>query len=174
MADQVDQKSINALAKDIIDINEDDAYIAKLAEVNNMTYNPKPIKMYIDSFGGSVYQCMGLIGVISKSQVPVHTIVTGAAMSAAFIIAISGHKRFCYNTSTYMYHQISSWNWGKLKDIEEDLEESKRLQVALEEHTLKCTKITKETLDKNYKGKKDWYMTAKQALKFGVVDEVIK
>lgn len=174
LAKQVDQESINEISKRIIDINQSDEYLAKLAELHGMTYKPKPIKLYIDSYGGYVYQCLGLLGIMDKSEVPVHTIVTGAAMSCGFLIAISGHKRFAYDTATHMYHQVSSVMWGKAKDMEENLEETKRLQAIIEEHTLSHTKMTRDMLDENYKSKKDWFMTAKQALKLGVIDEIIK
>lgn len=174
LAKQVDQASINEISKAIIDINQDDEYLGKLAELHGMTYTPKPIKLYIDSYGGYVYQCLGLLGIMDKSVVPVHTIVTGAAMSCGFMIAIGGQKRFAYDTATHMYHQVSSVMWGKLKDMEEDLEETKRLQSIIEEHTLAHTKMTREMLDENYKGKKDWFITAKQALKLGIIDEIIK
>lgn len=174
LAKQVDQASINEISKAIIDINQDDAYLGKLAELHGMLYTPKPINLYIDSYGGHVYQCFGLLGIMDKSVVPVHTIVTGAAMSCGFLIAITGHKRFAYDTATHMYHQVSTGFAGKTKDMEEDLEEVKRLQGILEEHTLARTKMTRAQLDENYKGKKDWYINAKQALKLGIIDEIIK
>jgi ATP-dependent Clp protease protease subunit len=174
LAKQVDQASINEISKAIIDINQDDEYLGKLAELHSMVYTPKPINLYIDSYGGYVYQCLGLLGIMDKSVVPVHTIVTGTAMSCGFMIAISGHKRFAYDTATHMYHQVSSGLWGKLKDMEEDLEETKRLQSIIEEITLAKTKMTRAQLDENYKGKKDWYINAKQALKLGIIDEIIK
>lgn len=174
LAKQVDQASINEISKAIIDINQDDEYLGKLAELHGMKYTPKPIKLYIDSYGGYVYQCFGLLGIMDKSVVPVHTIVTGAAMSCGFLIAITGHKRFAYDTATHMYHQVSTGFAGKTKDMEEDLEEVKRLQSILEEHTLERTKMTRAQLDENYKGKKDWYINAKQALKLGIIDEIIK
>jgi ATP-dependent Clp protease protease subunit len=174
LAKQVDQASINEISKAIIDINQSDEYLAKLVELHGMSYTPKPIKLYIDSYGGHVYQCFGLLGIMDKSEVPVHTIVTGAAMSCGFLIAITGHKRFAYDTATHMYHQVSTGFNGKSKDMEEDLEEVKRLQSILEEHTLARTKMSRAQLDENYKGKKDWYINAKQALKLGIIDEIIK
>jgi len=142
LAQQVDQASMNALTKSILEINEDDDYIAKMSEISGFTYQPKPIEIFIDSYGGYVYQCLGLLGVIEKSNTPVHTIVTGCAMSCGFLISISGHKRFAYDKATFMYHQVSSGASGKLKDLEEEVIETKRLQKILEEHTLAKTKMT--------------------------------
>jgi ATP-dependent Clp protease protease subunit len=82
-----------------------------------------PIVIYIDSYGGSVYQCLGLISVMMNSKTKIHTIF-GVAMSAGFMILISGHKRFSYKHSTLL-HQASSFSSGELKKIEEDVEEMK-------------------------------------------------
>lgn len=172
-AQQVDQSTINSVAKAILEINEDDEYVAKLSDVHGFTYHPKPIELYIDSYGGYVYQCMGLLGIMENSKVPIHTIVTGCAMSCGFLIAIAGHKRFAYSHSTFMYHQVSSGAVGKLKDMEEDVMETKRLQKFIEEHTLARTKLTESELEKCYDQKKDWYFTAKQALKHGIIDSIV-
>ena len=59
---QVNQASMNDLVKSIVDINEDDDHLEKLYQVYGLQYNKKPIKIYIDSYGGAVYQCFGLIG----------------------------------------------------------------------------------------------------------------
>ena len=169
----VTNDSIAELTKNLIDISNNDAYIEKIYKIHGILYSPNPIKIYIDSYGGQVYQGLGLINVIKNCTTPVHTIVTGCAMSCGLLISISGHKRFGYKHSTFMHHQVSSCKWGVLKDIEEDIVEVKRLQTIIEKHVLEKTKITKEQLKQNYEKKKDWYMTSVQALKFGIIDELI-
>jgi ATP-dependent Clp protease protease subunit len=89
------------------------------------------------------------------------------------MLLIHGHKRFAYKHATPLYHQVSSGSSGKVKDMEEKLEESKRLQGLLEKLTLEKTKISAKKLERVYKTKKDWYMTAKEALKLGVIDEIV-
>ena len=173
IAKQVDQDSINELTKSIIAINEDDRHLEKVYALQDIEYKPKPIKIYIDSYGGYVYQCFGLLSIIATSKTPIHTIVTGCAMSCGFLIAISGHKRFCYPKSTYMYHQVSSGAIGKAKDLEEDVYETKRLQKMLEQHTLEFTKITKKRLKEVYKTKFDGFMNSEEAIKCSVVDEIL-
>jgi len=170
---QVDQASMGDLTQKIIEINEDDARLKKLYDVYGIEYKPKPIKIYIDSYGGQVYQCFGLLGVMEKSKTPVHTIVTGCAMSCGFMILISGHKRFAYKLSTPLYHQVSTTKSGTLKEIEEEIIETKRLQETIEEITLERTKITKKKLKEIYDGKVDWFMSAKEAVELGVVDEIL-
>lgn len=173
LAKQVDQSSINDLTKAIIDINEDDIYLKRLYSLHDLTYTPKPIKIYVDSYGGYVYQCLGLLSIIKTSKVPVHTYVTGCAMSCGFLIAIAGHYRYGYQKSTFLYHQVSSGTFGKAKDMEEDIIETLRLQKMIEDHTIECTKITAKKLERVYKGKRDWYIESDEALKLKVIDEVI-
>ena len=129
--------------------------------------------MYIDSYGGAVYQCFGLLGVMEKSETPIHTIVTGAAMSCGFMILITGHKRFGYKHSTPLYHQVSTGFYGKVQDMEESLAETKRLQKKIEDLTFERTSISKKKLTEILKNKKDWYMTADEALTLGVIDEIV-
>lgn len=172
-AKQVNQASIEELTKHVIEINDNDEFLKKLYSVYDIEYKPKPIKIMIDSYGGQVYQILGLLAVIDKSKTPVHTYVTGAAMSCGFMLLIHGHKRFAYKHATPLYHQVGSVAWGKLKDMEESVIEAKRLQEILEKLTLERTKITAKKLEKIYKTKKDWFMTAEEALKLGVVDEIV-
>lgn len=171
---QVDQSSIGELTQKIIEINQDDEHLKKIYNVYGLTYNPEPIQVYIDSYGGYVYQCFGLLSVMERSQTPIHTIVTGCAMSAGFMILISGHKRFAHKLSTPLYHQVSSGAIGTVKDMEEKVEESKRLQKQLESIVKEKTDISKKKLKEIFDTKKDWYMTSEEALELNVVDEILK
>jgi len=173
LAQQVDQDSMNNLSKAIIEIREHDEYLKKLYPLFDISYSPKPIIIYVDSYGGAVYQCFGLLSIMKDKGTPVDTIVTGCAMSCGFMIAIHGNHRKIHKHGTMMYHQVSSVARGKVADIEEDVLETKRLQKAIEDMTLEATKITKEKLEKVYKRKHDWFLDAKDALKWGCVDEII-
>lgn len=174
LAQQVDQTSIKDVVTKIVDINEHDRKIrGLLMETYGSEYRPKPINIYIDSYGGSVYQCLGLISIMENSETPIHTIVTGTAMSAGFIIAISGHKLFCYEHSTLMYHQLSTAHWDTLKGIEDSVEECKRLQGILEKVTMKRTKITKKRIKEVYEMKQDWFISGEEAKELGCVDVLL-
>lgn len=173
LARQVDQMSMNDISRAILDINNDDAYLVKLYDVHGISYTPSPINLYIDSYGGMAYQCLGLLSIMEKSVVPIHTIVTGCAMSCGFLIAITGHMRYCYDKSTFLYHQISYGAIGKAQEIEEEVMEGKRVQNLIEAHTIKHTKLTKKLLSDNKAKKIDWVFDPKQSLKHGIVDEII-
>ena len=173
LAQQVDQDSMNHLSRAIVVIREHDEYLKKLYALYHLKYDPQPIVIYIDSYGGAVYQCFGLLSIMKDKGTPVNTIVTGCAMSCGFMIAIHGNHRTAHKHATLMYHQVSTGARGKVADVEEDILEAKRLQKVIEEMTLETTKITKDKLDKVYKKKQDWYMDAKDALKWGCVDVIV-
>ena len=50
LPEQVNQESMNKLSKSIIEINESDAHLKKLYALYGITYDPQPIKRYIDSY----------------------------------------------------------------------------------------------------------------------------
>ena len=170
---QVDQASIGELTQRIIEINQDDDHLKKLYSVYNLDYNPEPIRIYIDSYGGQVYQCFGLLSVMERSVTPIHTIVTGCAMSCGFMILITGHYRYAHRLSTPLYHQVSSGASGTVKEMEDKIEESRRLQAQLEDIVKDKTKITKKRLREIFETQKDWYMTSKEAKELGVIDEIL-
>lgn len=170
---QFDQPSIASITQSILEINRHDAYLEKLYPVYGLGYKPAPIKIYIDSYGGYVYQCFGLLSVMDSSDTPIHTIVTGTAMSCGFMMAIHGHKRFAYRNATLMYHQVSSYSYGKLREMEEDLVETQRLQKRIMGMTVKRTGISLATLEENFRIKKDWFMEAEEALTLRVIDEIV-
>lgn len=116
---------------------------------------------------------LGIIDIIRHVETPVHTIVTGDAMSMALWIFLHGDKRFVGKYSTLMYHQVSSYNYGKIEGLELDLKESKRLQAMLQEDIINKSSIKKEQLEDYNKRKAEWYISAQQALKLKLADEII-
>ena len=150
-------------------------YINAKAEENSTKLEApkqKPIKLYINSYGGSVYDAWSLISTILESKVPVHTICTGYAMSAAFVIFLAGDKRSISKNAILMFHQISSGNWGKYKDLMEDIEHLAYLQKQMEDFVVSRTKISRSTLKKVRESKHDWFITPEEAIKLGVADEI--
>lgn len=167
--------AIPELIKQIQGIARDDQRLIHIYKSHGITYVPAPIVLHISSYGGVIYDGLALISTMKTSKTPVDTVVDGYAMSMGLVIATQGRKRSCHALSTYMFHQLSSWGEDarKLKDIEEDLAESRRQQVVLNTLILDRTKMTKKMLDNNKRQKKDWFITADEALQLGLVDEII-
>lgn len=173
MCDLVDQNSIKGIVEEILLINSSDREIEQEAPRKGFSYIPSPIRLYIDSGGGDVYSYLGLIAVMRNSVTPVHTYVMGAAMSAAFMIAAMGQKRFCYKESTYMYHQTSTQSCGTLEDVKNDMEHLHELEKRCNTILFKRTNLSARVVRPYHVKNKDWYMTSSEALGWGVVDHII-
>lgn len=171
---EVYPETITNIVQDIQAINYEDDIKEKEALLNNQTYIRHPIKLYVSSYGGSVYDGLGLIGIMRSSKTPVHTYSFGKVMSMGFLIAISGKKRFTFPHTTYMYHSVSSISWGKFAELEESVEEVARLQKIIDTLTSENTLITQETMDEVHRTKLDWYFDAAEALSSKCVDEIIE
>jgi ATP-dependent Clp protease, protease subunit len=133
----------------------------------------KPIKLYINSYGGIVYDGFGICSAIERSKTPVHAICDGYVMSMGFLIFAVSHKRFAGKFSNFMYHEISSGGVGKNTEIEEITKENKRLQKLYDTALLERTSLKKAQLDKVKRNKLDWFFGVEDAVKFGIVDEVL-
>lgn len=170
---EVNQASALNVIKEIREIEDSDKEIAKLYAAMNFIYKPEPIKLSIDSYGGSVYQVLGLIGVIESCTTKVDTIVTGCALSCGFLLSICGNNRYASKHSTFLYHQVSTMAWGTIQQLQEDMKETKRVQSKTEQITLQHTKISRERLREVKKQKLDWWIDPKTALELGIIDYIL-
>lgn len=169
ISDDIDNTSIGKICFHLL-------YLLKQDEENESEkrdFKRQPIQIYINSYGGEVYDMWALIDIIEKSKTPIYTYCTGYAMSAAFKIFLSGHKRFATRHATFMYHQMSCYRSGKYQDLVEDRKEMDFLNLKNEEYVIERTKITKEYIDEIREKKIDVYIHAEEALKLGIIDEVI-
>jgi ATP-dependent Clp protease protease subunit len=164
------------------EINNESActFLKMLSEIQREDQNKEadkrePIKLMINSMGGAVYEGMGIIDAIETSVTPVHVYVYGMAMSMAFAIAASGHYRYASPRSTFMYHELL-WDtsYEKMKYHEQEMKENKRLWKVYDDVILNKTSIPLKTLQKVCERQEDWYMTAQEALKLGVIDEILE
>ena len=167
---EVDDNTVYDLMEMICDINEYDDE----NEDNVRDYERKPIKMIINSFGGSVYDGFALIGVMENSKTPIHTYCYGSAMSMALLILVSGHKRFGHRLATFMYHEcLDSPAYDKLATLKENLEETKRIMKVYDDQLLSKTKLKRKQIEDTKKIKLDWYMSPEEALSYKVIDQII-
>jgi ATP-dependent Clp protease protease subunit len=159
------------------DIIEKILYINEYDEDNEETikdYVRKPIKLIINSFGGSVYDGFAIIGVIENSKTPIHTYCYGSAMSMSLLIFVSGHFRYAHRLCTIMYHEcLDQPNYDKLATLRENIDETRRIMEVYDEHLLSKTMLKRTQLEKSKQKKFDWYMNADMALKLGIADEII-
>jgi ATP-dependent Clp protease, protease subunit len=156
------------------DVNEHTAnlVVAQILFLENQDPN-KDIILYINSPGGSVYDAMAIYDTMQFVKSDIQTIGIGMQASAAAFLLSSGTKgkRYLLPHATVMIHQPSSGTRGKVTDQEIDLREALRVKKMLEEIMARNTgqKLSKIHTDME----RDFWMTAQEAVKYGVVDKVI-
>ena len=130
----------------------------------------EPIKIFIDCYGGNLTEAFGIVDTIQSSVTPVYTIVSGCAYSGGFLIAISGHKRFCYPHASYMFHEGSSAFGG---DANKFVNYATFYKKQLDQMKQIITDFTSIDDEKYHEIKHDdFWMTANEALEYSVVDEI--
>ena len=132
------------------------------------------IKLYINSPGGSVYDGLAIIDTMNYIQPDVQTIGIGlqASMGAMLLSSGTKGKRFVLPNSRIMIHQPSSGTEGKITDQEIALREGVYLKKRLAEIFAKNTGKTLEQVEKDMD--RDNWMSAEDAKKYGIIDEIIK
>lgn len=166
---KVNEESVRKIAEAIIDINKYDR--EKIEE--NKSYVVKPFKLFINTYGGSLYDANMLIGLIETSETPIHTYCYGKAMSAGFYIFSAGHKRFATPLSTFMYHDASVGMHDTITGLKIDLEWYEKLRDQYDAYMVSVTNLPKHIMDKKKERKEDWYLTGEEAKGYGLVDELI-
>jgi len=137
--------------------------------------NPKKeIAMYINSPGGVVTSGMAMYDTMQFIRPPVSTLCTGQAASMGSLLVTAGEKemRFALPNARIMLHQPSGGFQGQASDIERHAEDiiktKRRLNEIYVHHTGQDYDKIEQTLDRDY------FMTAEEAKKFGIIDDVIK
>ena len=134
----------------------------------------KEIQIYINSLGGSVSDGLAIYDTMQYIRPPISTISVGISASIAAIILTAGTKgkRYALPNSRILLHQPSGGVRGVASDIEIHADEiikiRERLNNILSEHTNQPLKKIKADTDR------DFWMSAGQALEYGLIDEVIK
>lgn len=133
----------------------------------------KDINFYINSPGGSVYDALAIYDTMQYIANDIQTVGIGIQASAAAFLLSSGTKgkRVILPNSTVMVHQPSSGTRGKVTDMEIDLKESLRIKRQLNEIMAKNTGQTVKQIQQDME--RDYWMTAQEAKKYGIVDKII-
>lgn len=134
----------------------------------------KDIKLYINSPGGTVYDGLAIIDTMKYIKPDVQTIGIGlqASMGSMLLACGAKGKRFLLPNSCVMIHQPSSGTQGKITDQEIALKEGIRIKKRLAEIFAERTGKTIAQVEKDMD--RDNWMSAEEALKYGIVDEIIK
>ena len=133
----------------------------------------KDRSLYINSPGGVVSAGLAIYDTMRFVKSPVSTICVGQAASMAAVLLLAGAKgkRFALPNSRVLIHQPMGGVQGQATDIDihakEILKLRERLNKIIADHTGQTIKKIEKDTDRDY------YMSAEEALKYGIVDEVI-
>lgn len=158
-----DDYELIELCKAIIQLN--------IAEKDIDISDLKPIRIFIHSFGGELEQANFLCDLIQSSRIPIITVAMGVAMSAGFLILLSGHKRYAFKHSQLMVHSGGGSFQGTAEQLESAQKNYKKQIEAMKSYILERTSIDEKTFNKNRS--KDWYLNDDELIKYNVVDGII-
>ena len=134
----------------------------------------KDISLYINSPGGSVTDGMAIYDTMNFLQCDVVTYCVGQAASMSTLLLAAGAKgkRYALPNSRVMMHQPMGGATGQTSDISiaarEILRWRRQMNILIASHTNKTEKEIAEDSDR------DFYLTAHEAVEYGIVDKVIE
>lgn len=156
----------------VVDDNITNSVIAQLLFLENQD-SKRDIKLYINSPGGSVTAGLAIYDTMEYIKCDVATICIGVAASMAAVLLAGGKKgkRYALPNSEIMLHQVMGEAGGQAVEIEISAKHiikiRDKLNKILAKHTSRPLKRIEQDTDR------DFYLSAEEAKKYGVVDEII-
>lgn len=134
----------------------------------------EPVLVTIDSPGGSVMDGIAIFDTILRLRRKGHFVTTrgrGMIASMAAILMQSGTERVMDENAQFMLHEISFRTGGKVSEMEDDVEFAKKLERRMLNILAERSTMTARQIASKWK-KKDWWMSAEEALELGFIDRV--
>jgi ATP-dependent Clp protease protease subunit len=134
----------------------------------------RDIEIYINSPGGSFTALTAIYDTMRYIKPDVRTVCLGQAASAAAVILAAGTKgkRLALPNSRILIHQpATEGGYGQSSDIEIQAREILRIRSLMEQMLAEDTGKTTEEVSRDIE--RDKYLTADQALEYGIIDEVL-
>jgi ATP-dependent Clp protease protease subunit len=134
----------------------------------------KEIQMYINSPGGVIYSGLAIYDTMQMIPNPISTVAVGVTASFGTVLLTAGTKgrRYALPNATIHMHQPLGGAQGQATDIEIQTKQILRLRTLLNGimslHTGKPVEVIKQDTER------DFYLDAKQAVEYGLVDQVLE
>ena len=154
-----------------------DDYVANIIQAQllylDSTDSGKDIQIYFNSPGGSVHAGLGIYDTMQFIDCDVATICTGMAASMGAILLTAGEKgkRSALPHSRVMIHQPMGGAQGQAIDMEITVREIQKLKKELYEIIALHSGKSYEKIE--HDADRDYWMTAKEAKEYGMIDEVL-
>ncbi len=133
----------------------------------------KPIDLIINSAGGNGYNADAIIAAMFSVESPVNTICYGHALSGGCEILASGTgRRYSYEFATLMFHQTLWEADGDITNLEIQAKQGQKFRDAQIELLGRCCGQDRKRIRKDIE--RDFYLSAPEALEYGIIDEIIQ
>ena len=134
----------------------------------------KDISVYVNSPGGMIYSGMAIYDTMKHLKPDISTICVGMAASMGSVLLAAGTKgkRFSLPHSMIMIHQPRGGSEGQATDIEIQAKEILRLREQLYKRLSEDTGTSVKQIEKD--ADRDFHMTPDDALKYGIIDKILK
>lgn len=153
-----------SIVKKIFDYNREDRGLHGVER--------QPIILYINSPGGELAEGFSLVAAMKLSKTPIYTINTGMWCSMAFLIGITGSKRYSLPFTTFLMHEASGFSFGKISNMEDKIKFDRKFSdTVVKQHVLKHSRMTEEEYD--HVVKNELYLLPEEALEYGFIDEIV-
>jgi ATP-dependent Clp protease, protease subunit len=156
-----------------IDPGTANSIVAQLLYLNQKD-NEKEIQMYINSPGGLIYSGLAIYDTMQMISNPISTVAVGVTASFGTVLLTAGTKgrRYALPNATIHLHQPLGGAQGQATDIEIQTKQILRLRTLLNDILVKHTGQTIEVIKRDTD--RDFYMDAQEAVKYGLVDQVLE
>ena len=162
----VNRSSVVELNKKIGEIES-----RSLTLAHSLDVDPPPIKIYINSGGGTIVSGISSMDTILRTKVPIHTYVDGFCASAATFFSVVGEKRYISRNSYMLIHQLTANFWGKYSEFEDEKQNLDLMMKTIKRVYKEYTKVPMGKLDEILKHDLLW--DAEKCLEYGLVDKII-
>tara|TARA_Y100000592_G_scaffold85879_1_gene138515 strand:+ start:16414 stop:17091 length:678 start_codon:yes stop_codon:yes gene_type:complete len=151
-------------------------HIGKSSEEVDPTHPSKAIEMFISTYGGCADDMFSIIDIMSvvKKDCAIKTIGLGKVMSAGVLVLAAGTKgqRYIGKNCRVMLHSVSAGHHGTLHNLENEIEEVRKLQDLYIENLITETNLTKKQIRAFLRRKSNVYLSAEEAIKYGIADKI--
>lgn len=160
----IDESLLRDVGRQILEYNR--------ADKGKAVEERAPIVILINSGGGCLDSTYATIAIMETSKTPIITVNMNCAYSAAGLILMAGHKRYCMPRSQVLIHSGSAQGiGGDYESVQESTKSYKKMVEEMREFITSKTKIEKPLMKKNQS--RDWYLDTKEQIDLGVVDEIV-
>jgi ATP-dependent Clp protease protease subunit len=134
----------------------------------------KALDLYISSGGGSATAMNQIHDLIRAVSAEVNVIAMGMVCSAAFYLTVTAPKgrRKAFASTMFMWHEAASRIGNGHRNIRNYMGFSDEEETRMRDRIIECSKLTATKYDKLFNGD-DVYMSAQDALHYGLIDEII-